>query len=79
VIADTRAASVVTASMDGAQPEVWGADRYGGQRGHGATRQMCLAHLLRDAASAREDGDGGFAPGFRLLLLRALAIGKRRR
>jgi transposase len=43
VIADTRAASVVTAFMNGARPEVWVADRYGGQLGHGAVRQMCLA------------------------------------
>jgi len=78
VIADTRAASVVTTFMNGAQPDVWVADRYGGQLGHGAARQMCLAHLLRDAAYASEDGDGGFAPGFRLLLLQAMAIGKRR-
>jgi transposase len=86
VIADTRAASVVTTFMDGAQPEVWIADRYGGQLGHGAARQMCLAHLLRDATYASEVAetrsvcrwDGRFAPGFRLLLLRAMAIGKRR-
>jgi transposase len=78
VIADTRAASVVTAFMDGAQPQVWVADRYGGQLGHGAVRQMCLAHLLRDATYAIEEGDTGFAPGFRFLLLRAVAIGKRR-
>ena len=78
VIADTRAASVVTTFMGGVQPEVWVADRYGGQQGHGATRQVCLAHLLRDATYASEDGDDGFAPGFRLLLLRAMAIGKRR-
>ena len=78
VIADTRAASVVTTFLSGAQPDVWVADRYGGQLGHGAARQMCLAHLLRDATYASEDGDGGFAPGFRLLLLRAMAIGKRR-
>ena len=78
VIADTRAASVVTAFMDGARPQVWVADRYGGQLGHGAVRQMCLAHLLRDAKYALEEGDTGFAPGFRFLLLRAVAIGKRR-
>ena len=78
VIADTRAASVVTTFLNGAQPDVWVADRYGGQLGHGATRQMCLAHLLRDGTYASEDGDGGFAPGFRLLLLQAMAIGKRR-
>jgi transposase len=78
VIADTRAASVVTAFMAGARPEVWVADRYGGQLGHGVVRQMCLAHLLRDAKYAIEEGDTVFAPGFRLLLLRAVAIGKRR-
>jgi transposase len=54
------------------------ADCYGGQLGHGAARQMCLAHLLRDAKYAIEDGDTVFAPGFRQLLLRATAIGKRR-
>ena len=78
VIADTRAASVVRTFMDGARPQVWVADRYGGQLGHGAVRQMCLAHLLRDATYASEEGDTGFAPGFRFLLLRAMAIGKRR-
>ena len=78
VIADTRAASVVTTFLQGARPEVWVADRYGGQLGHGAVRQMCLAHLLRDATYATEEGDNSFAPGFRLLLLRAVAIGKRR-
>jgi transposase len=78
IIADTRAASVVTAFLDGVQPEIWVADRYGGQLGHGAVRQICLAHLLRDANYAIEAGDTVFAPGFRLLLLRAMAIGKRR-
>ena len=78
VIADTRAASVVTTFLAGARPQVWVADRYGGQLGHGAVRQMCLAHLLRDAKYAAEDGDTVFAPGFRQLLLRAVAIGKRR-
>jgi hypothetical protein len=44
VIGDTGAASVVTTFLDGAQPEKWVADHYGGQLGHGAVRQMCLAH-----------------------------------
>ena len=78
VIADTRAASVVTTFLRGVRPEIWVADRYGGQLGHGAARQMCLAHLLRDAKYAVEAGDTTFAPGFRRLLLRAMAIGKRR-
>jgi transposase len=78
MIADTRGASVVTAFLQGIQPAVWVADRYGGQVGHGAVRQMCLAHVLRDANYAIEAGDTGFAPAFRLVLLRAMAIGKRR-
>ena len=78
LIAETRAACVVTAFLDSARPAVWVADRYGGQLGHGAVRQMCLAHLLRDAAYAVEEGNEGFAQGFRVLLLRAVAIGKRR-
>lgn len=78
VIADTRGASVVTAFLQGVQPEVWVADRYGGQLGHGAVRQMCLAHLLRDANYAIDAGDTVFAPAFKLVLLRAVAIGKRR-
>lgn len=78
VIADTRAASVVSEFLRGQQPEVWVADRYGGQLGHGAVRQMCLAHLLRDTRYAIEAGDTVFAPGFRRVLLRAVAIGKRR-
>src|SRR3954463_11259937 len=48
------------------------------QLGHGAVRQMCLAHLLRDTKYAIEAGDAVFAPGFRLVLLRAMAIGRRR-
>src|SRR5487761_1884684 len=52
VIADTRAASVVVGFLNGARPDVWVADRYGGQIGHGEVRQICLAHLLRDAKYA---------------------------
>ncbi len=78
VIANTRAAAVVTTFLQGMQPEIWVADRYGGQLGHGAVRQICLAHLLRDTKYAIEAGDTVFAPGFRRVLLRAVAIGKRR-
>ena len=78
VIAQTRAAAVVSAFLAGARPQVWVADRYGGQAGHGAVRQICLAHLLRDAQFAIDEGCTSFAPGFRRLLLRAVAIGKRR-
>jgi len=78
VIADTRGAKVVTDFLKGAEPEVWVADRYAGQAGHGRERQICLAHLLRDAQYAIDDGDTVFAPAFKILLLRAVSIGQRR-
>jgi transposase len=78
IIDDTRAASVVTTFLQGVRPEIWVADRYGGQQGHGLVRQICLAHLLRDTNYAIEAGDAAFAPGFKLVLMRAVAIGKRR-
>jgi transposase len=77
-IADSRAAAVVTGFLDGAVPQVWIADRYGAQAGHGKVRQVCLAHLLRDAQYAIEEGDPIFAPAFKSLLQRAIAIGRRR-
>lgn len=77
-IADSRAAAVVTGFLDGAVPEVWVADRYGAQSGHGKVRQVCLAHLLRDAQYAIEEGDPIFAPAFKSLLQRAIVIGQRR-
>ena len=59
-------------------PQVWVADRYAAQNGHGIERQLCLAHLLRDTQYASDEGDTAFAPGFKRLLLRAVAIGRRR-
>jgi len=78
LIADSRGAKVVTGFLDGNRPEIWIADRYGAQAGHGMERQLCLAHLLRDAQYAIDEGDKSFAPGFKALLLRAVAIGRRR-
>lgn len=78
VIADSRGAKVVTDFLQGAVPEVWVADRYAAQNGHGIARQLCLAHLLRDSQYAIDEGDTVFAPGFKRLLLRAVAIGRRR-
>jgi transposase len=78
VITDSRGAKVVTDFLRGSTPEVWIADRYGAQNGHGLERQLCLAHLLRDAQYAIDDGDTVFALAFKTLLLRAVAIGRRR-
>ena len=78
VITDRRGAKVVTDFLQGATPEVWIADRYGAQNGHALERQLCLAHLLRDAQYAIDEGDTAFALPFKALLLRAVAIGRRR-
>jgi transposase len=78
VIAESRAGRVLVDFLDGAQPEVWVADRYGAQNGHAKQRQVCLAHLLRDAQYAIDHGDEVFGPGLKALLKRACNIGKRR-
>jgi transposase len=78
LITDSRGTAVLTDFLGDAKPEVWVADRYAAQAGHGNERQLCLAHLLRDAQYAIDAGDTGFAPGFQKLLRRATAIGQRR-
>jgi transposase len=78
LIADRRGAAVLTDFLGETKPDVWIADRYAAQAGHGNERQLCLAHLLRDAQYAIDAGDTGFAPGFHKLLQRAVAIGQRR-
>jgi transposase len=78
LIADSRGAAVLTDFLGESKPDVWVADRYAAQAGHGNGRQLCLAHLLRDAQYAIDTGDTGFAPGFYKLLQRAVAIGRRR-
>src|SRR5712691_5096688 len=71
LIADSRGATVLTGFLGEIKPDVWVADRYAAQAGHGNQRQLCLAHLLRDAQYAIDAGDTGFAPGFHKLLRRA--------
>jgi Transposase IS66 family len=78
VIVPSRAAAVAEDFRQGHRPQIWVADRYAAQIGHGAARQLCLAHLRRDAQYAIDAGDSLFAFGFKLLLLRAMAIGRRR-
>lgn len=77
-IAASRAKAVVTDFLAGARPEVWVSDRYAAQSGHAEAEQVCLPHLLRDTQFAIDAGDQIFAPNFKLLLKRALAIGRRR-
>lgn len=78
IIADNRSSQVVKDFLDGASPIVWVADRYGAQNNHGRQRQVCLAHLLRDAQYAIDCRDKVFAPGLLKLLKRACGIAARR-
>jgi transposase len=78
IIQPGRGKVVVTALFGNTRPAVWVSDMLGSQRGHGVLWQVCLAHLLRDAAYAIECGDTAFSAPFRQLLLRAIAIGRRR-
>jgi len=78
VIRPSRSKAVVQDLFGTIQPMVWVSDMLGSQRGHGVQWQVCLAHLLRDATYAVECGDTAFSAAFRRLLLRAIAIGRRR-
>jgi transposase len=78
VIQPSRGKAVVQALFADTRPEVWVSDMLSSQRGHGVRWQVCLAHLLRDAQYAIESGDAAFSAPFRRLLLRAIAIGRRR-
>ena len=74
----SRGKAVVQALFGAIRPAVWVSDMLGSQRGHGSEWQVCLAHLLRDARYAIECGDTAFSVAFKRLLLRAIAIGRRR-
>jgi len=78
VIRPSRGKAVVQALFGEIRPLVWVSDMLGSQRGHAVEWQVCLAHLLRDATYAIECGDTAFSAPFRRLLLRAIAIGRRR-
>lgn len=78
VIRHSRAASVVREVLDGHRPVIWVSDLYSAQQGHAEEWQICLAHQLRDCQFAIEAGDAIFAPGMKLLLLRAFAFSRRR-
>ncbi len=78
IIRPSRGACVVRDLFGDWRPRVWISDGLRSQRGHAMQWQMCLAHLLRDAQYAIDCGDDGFSAAFKRLLLRAVAIGRRR-
>jgi transposase len=78
IIRPRRAKAVIREILAGHTPRVWVSDRYNAQQGHGAEWQVCLAHFLRDIQYALDAGDDPFARRLKRLILRALAIGRRR-
>lgn len=79
VIVPSRGRDVVSAFLDTHRPDYWVSDRLAAQMGWATKEhQVCLAHLIRDAQYAIDDGDRTFAPGLKKLFERACAIGRRR-
>ena len=78
VIRRSRGRAVPEEVLAGHRPAVWVSDLLGAQRGHAAAWQICLAHQLRDCRFAAEAGDALFAPAMKRLLLRAVAVGRKR-
>ena len=75
----SRSKAVPERLLDGFRPDDWISDRYGGQLGFAArNNQVCLAHLLRDAQYAIDQGERDFAPAIRHLIGRACRIGRKR-
>jgi transposase len=60
------------------RPAVWVSDLLGAQQGHAEDWQVCLAHQIRNVQYAIDAGDDILSPMMKWVLLRAIAIGKRR-
>ena len=78
VVAPSRAKREPEAVLAGARSEVWVADVFGSQQGHGERGQVCLAHQLRDVQYALDAGDAVFAPAMLAWLQRAIKVGRKR-
>jgi transposase len=78
-IAPSRGKDVVEDFLGDHRPDFWVSDRLAAQMGWAKKdHQVCLAHLIRDAQYAIDDGDKLFAPKLQDLLRRACGIGQRR-
>ncbi|MEO0537743.1 MAG: transposase [Cyanobacteria bacterium P01_A01_bin.123] len=79
VIRPTRGKVVIDEVMGTHQPQVWVSDLFSAQEAHPAGQwQVCLVHQLRDCQYAIDAGDGLFALRMKRLLLRAIALQRRR-
>ncbi|MEM1292320.1 MAG: IS66 family transposase [Cyanobacteria bacterium P01_H01_bin.162] len=79
VIRPSRGKVVIDEVMAHHRPQVWVSDLFSAQKAHPARQwQVCLAHQLRDCQYAIDAGDNYFAPRMKRLLLRAIALQRRR-
>ena len=79
MIRPSRGKAVIDEMMAGHRPNVWVSDLFSAQKAHPAEQwQVCLAHQLRDCQYAIDAGDDLFAPRMKRLLLRAIAVNRRR-
>lgn len=78
VIEPSRGKKVPQAVFGERRPSIWVSDLLGAQQGHAEDWQVCLAHQLRDLQYAIDAGDDVLAPPMKRIVLRAIAIGKRR-
>ncbi len=78
LIRPSRGKAVPQEVVGEVRPGVWVSHTFSAQRGYAERWQMCLTHLLRDTQFAIDCGDAILAVPFKRLLLRAIAIGRRR-
>lgn len=79
VIAPSRGRDVVEGFLGAHRPHFWVSDRLPAQMGWATKQhQVCLAHLIRDAQYAIDEGDAAFAPKLKGLLEQACRMGRRR-
>jgi hypothetical protein len=76
LIAPTRGKCMPMDFLAGVRPKVWLSDRLPAQCTHAEAHQFCLAHLIRAAQYAIDQGDTTFAPPFKAFLKDACAVGQ---
>jgi transposase len=78
-VGESRATKELLAFFDGVCPEVQGSDCFSAQLASPvATKQVCMAHQLRDLQYAEERGDQQYAPKMARLIRIAIRLSKRR-
>jgi transposase len=78
-VGESRATQELLDFFDGVCPQVQGSDCYSAQLASPvATKQVCMAHQLRDLKYAQEHGDKQYAPKMARLIRLAIQLAKRR-